>query len=369
MPAGDAAVMKGNFLSGFFSRLLALVLLFVFVVIVSCDHVKSLGTIDVDTGSMGNSDTDTGGDTESDDDTDTDFDEGSWFEQTDMPFASGSLTSAMLSDGLHVLGGSPAFQVQTINALFSDHYVYSTYLKTWSSLPANTPDVDTWGAKAHAYNGKIYLVGGWPNGDNAFRVYDLATNSWETLPAIPSSYSYAFASAVVGDFLYVAGGRNGPDVNAPMYKYDFISGRWSQCADIPQNLNYGSFSAAVWETKIYVMGGDTPGGSTILQIYDTVSDEWSRGADLGAHFDAAAGAAVAGKLYFFGGVEQGAFFVPPLRSEVNIYDIATDSWSVGAQMPTPRAFSTAQVVGDSIHVLGGFDVKQEGLATHEVFYP
>ncbi|NMB99195.1 MAG: hypothetical protein GYA35_02820, partial [Thermoanaerobaculaceae bacterium] len=55
-----------------------------------------------------------------------------------------------------------------------------------------------------------------------------------------------------------------------------------------------------------------------------------------------------GKIYVFGGNEN--------DGEVNttyIYDIATDTWTQGANMPTGRYLCTAVEVGGKIYVMGG----------------
>ena len=130
-------------------------------------------------------------------------------------------------------------------------------------------------------------------------------------------------------------------------------------------------AGAAWGNKIYVINGDAAGGATILQIYDTTTNSWSTGAGLGAHHEAAAALGHDGKVYFFGGVEEAwsnGPYVP--RDAVNIYDTATDIWSTGANMPTPRWYSTVQRVGNGFHVLGGFfDADGNSTSAHDVFDP
>lgn len=55
-----------------------------------------------------------------------------------------------------------------------------------------------------------------------------------------------------------------------------------------------------------------------------------------------------GKIYVFGGNENDAE-----TNTTYIYDIATDTWSEGAPMPTPRYLATAVVVDGKIYVMGG----------------
>ena len=312
----------------------------------------------------GNDDT---GDTDSDgicDDNDPVF---GWFAKDNLPFVAGALASAILSDGLHVLGGSTDYAGAT---RFPSHWVYSIATETWTDAPADIPDNDVWGAKAEAYNGKIYLAGGFPNGKRRFRVYDPSSNTWDYLPNIPDDYSWGFVSAVVGDYFYVIGGEAGNETNAPVHKYDLKKNKWSHCDRIPLNQGQGALAGAAWGDNIYVINGDEPGNETTLQIYDTVKDKWSFGPDLQAHHDGASAAARAGKIYFFGGaasVEMSEDFT--IRSTVNIYDVASGNWSTAASMPTGRIFSTVQNIGPAFHVLGGFVADGKARSVHEIFVP
>ena len=97
-----------------------------------------------------------------------------------MPYASGAATSAVLADGLHYLGGSSNYSG---NTRYVSHHVFRSDTGAWNKL-ADVTDRDTWGARAHAYGGKLYLVGGYPGG-NKLRVYDRGSNRWTTLQAPP----------------------------------------------------------------------------------------------------------------------------------------------------------------------------------------
>jgi N-acetylneuraminic acid mutarotase len=274
----------------------------------------------------------------------------------------------MLSDGLHVLGGAPSFNAAAGN-VYRDHYIYNPTTKAWSTA-APIPDGDTWSVQANAYKNKLYLTGGWPSGDFRFRVYDPNSNSWASLPNIPHPYSYGYVSCVVGDVLYLIGGRDGAATNAAVCIFDLGAapqGSWSLGPPIPQNRNL-ILAGAAWGTKIYVLNGDSAGGPTILQIFDTVARSWSGGAGLGAHYEAASSRSLDGKVYFFGGHTGAYYGGPGLQNAVNIYDVATNTWSQGPNMPTARFHSTVQLVASCFHVFGGF-TPDTGTAAHEAYCP
>jgi N-acetylneuraminic acid mutarotase len=290
-----------------------------------------------------------------------------WMQEV-LPYASGAAASAVLSTGLHYLGGSDNYQGDT---RYTDHYVYDAVEKAWSAAAADVPDNDTWGARAHVYQDRLYLLGGWPAG-NRFRVYDPSTDAWTSLKAPPVSFEWGFASAVIGAALYAFGGDPGPATNAPGYRYDFDTNAWAPVAAIPLNEGEGALSAAVVDARLYVLNGNPNDGTTVLQIYDSITDSWSMGATLEGHiFEAAAALAVGSDVYFFGGANRHAISdhsaTPAVvSSTVNIYDSLTDTWSTGLSMSVPKMWATAALYDGSIHVLGGLSADSLQLETHEV---
>src|SRR5260370_23818641 len=71
-------------------------------------------------------------------------------------------------------------------------------------------------------------------------------------------------------------------------------------------------------------------------------------APLPGAFNAAASAAIDGRLYVAGGVTTSVIF-----NTLYSYDPATDAWTALAPMPTPEAAAAAADVDDKLYVTGG----------------
>ena len=93
--------------------------------------------------------------------------------------------------------------------------------------------------------------------------------------------------------------------------------------------------SGAWNGKIYVAGGFIGGTSVTnaLRIYDIATNTWSSGANMPTSpgVEAAAGAVVNGKFYVMGGDD----FNNGLNTNF-IYDIATNTWTTGATLPDNR---------------------------------
>ncbi len=165
-------------------------------------------------------------------------------------------------------------------------YKYATNNDNWvlgSVIPASRRRASG-GVALH--NGKIYLVGGSTGGHgtsavryNYFDEYDPATDTWTTLPNAPHTRDHVQA-AVIGDKLYVAGGRNGNngDTIKQTDVYNFNTGQWttlpSPSGDIPTQ-RAGAASIAVGH-HVVVIGGESTQTLAHNQVeaLNTLTNTW-----------------------------------------------------------------------------------------------
>ena len=130
------------------------------------------------------------------------------------------------------------------------------------------------------------------------------------------------------------------------------------------------FALAESGGRIYVMGGEVfgtgvfPGpDSAVVDVYDVASDSWSAGVALTSARRSPAAAALNGVIYVFGG--SNAFGD---LATVEAFDTASMTWTVRAPMPTPRSEAAAAVVNAQICIIGGINTGQE-VASTECFDP
>ena len=152
--------------------------------------------------------------------------------------------------------------------------------------------------------------------------------------------------------LYVIGGVSDgtriPDVN----RYNATTNAWAPLAPIP--VASEGPCGAHWNGKLYVAEGDT--GSS-FRIYDIASNSWTLGAarPVASGYGCAAGA-LNNKVYVIGG---GA--AP--QTQLTVYDIATNSWSTGNPAPTGVFLAGYQTVGNYLYVVGGFGASPAANST------
>ena len=115
------------------------------------------------------------------------------------------------------------------------------------------------------------------------------------------------------------------------------------------------FALAEANGKIYVLGGYPFTGisSNVVQVYDIATDSWQFGPQLPQPNNHGMAAAVNGKIYLLGGQttndQDGATAV----NTVYELDPAKGTWVAKARMPTARSGGVAVVLDGKIYVAGG----------------
>jgi N-acetylneuraminic acid mutarotase len=153
----------------------------------------------------------------------------------------------------------------------SNIYIYDTKNDKWKTGSGLALERRRAAAGAAEYHGKLYLAAGIQHGHSSgtnsmFDMYDPLTDRWTALPDAPHIRDHCEA-AVVGDKLYVAGGRNTSYHEAGNFMaffsktvlevdcYDFKTASWSTIsARLP--LGTGGGSMVNLNGTLYYMGGE-----------------------------------------------------------------------------------------------------------------
>ena len=248
-----------------------------------------------------------------------------------------------------------------------------------------------------AIDGQVLVYGGQdptnkPQG--MFWKYDTAKNEWAKLPSNPAPVHHGSAVAighkfyVIGGFRLPGTGKNGWYPEDKAWVFDLDTRQWSALPPMPTAR--GALAAVAVGNKIYVSGGAgiprgaqvpdglLPGGTMelfgALEVFDTETNTWAQLAAMPTPRNHHSVAAVGGKIYAIGG-RVGSCYSGGWSSNVWMneeYDIASNSWTTRAAMPTARSGTGIAVTGGLVHVLGGegwVDDFGGVFRAHEVYDP
>ncbi|MBB6429242.1 Kelch repeat-containing protein [Algisphaera agarilytica] len=204
----------------------------------------------------------------------------SWTTGTDIPFATGSASSALIDGKVYLASGIIGSSTTQQAA------VYDPVLDSWTSI-ANIPD-DANHAAAATDGSKFYVFGGRTGGNvvgdgfNTVQVYDPNTNTWESssnpgsfLTPMPEARGGTGKAVFLNGEFYVFGGETltsaAADANGVYDRVDIynpVTNTWRSGTPIP-TARHGIFPLE-HAGVIYLAGGGTQAGfsaSNLLEAY------------------------------------------------------------------------------------------------------
>ena len=208
----------------------------------------------------------------------------------------------------------------------------------------------------------IFLIAGLgPSGDsNTNSAYNTIKDTWTVgvLAPIPGPVRSEGAGVAHGGFVYCLGGRPQFQVGSMNQRYDPTTDTWTTLAPLPVAVA-DEYGAVVVGDQIHVIGGRTDGATAPFsepktsahQVYDIASDTWSLAAPLpGPPRSELCVVAKGNNIYVLGGAALSSAV-----ATVDIYNVAAGTWSAGPPLPAPRANAACGVLGNAIYLTGGVE--------------
>ncbi len=272
-----------------------------------------------------------------------------WQQDTALPEGRKGMAVAAYENALYLFGG------ETKQGVVGSTLKYDSAARRWSKIPDKpTPSSNI---QAALVSGKIFIPGGQlANGKpgNMLEIFDPRQNRWETGAALPEPLSGYALTAFEGK-IYLFGGWNGSEPVDHVYVYDPADDDWAQRSDLPSARAYAG--AAIAGDKIYIIGG-FDGSHALPDLFayypqreKTGESPWEKLAPLPHARYAMSVSGLADMLYVFGGIsdETSPEMLPPVH-----YMPQSDQWLSFTYPPLQiGAFSGASPLESYIHIFGG----------------
>jgi hypothetical protein len=234
--------------------------------------------------------------------------------------------------------------------------VYPTgYTPTPTATPC--PSVGSWteqapypivvsGNAVASQGGNVYSFGGIANNTaiaNAYK-YTPATNTWAAIASLPASRGW-FSAASDGTYIYLLGGVDQNfTTTATLWRYDPISNTYN--TSLPSYTIPTYFHASAYlNGKIYRIAGAAIGTDFHVEVYDIATNSWSMAANYPVANHTLMAAALDGYVYAGGG---NAFPTNAYR-----YNPGTNTWDAIADLPAGRTAAASDVYNGRWLLAGG----------------
>jgi len=288
-----------------------------------------------------------------------------WSTRSDLLDANSEMSVAELNGNIYVIGGYPASRVTVRTVQVYDSTQNRWHLTTPLPIPLNH-------SMPAVANGKLYVIGGQTNSSateayvNTVFEYDPVTTNWTSRASMPTARS-AGAASVIGNLIYVAGGR--PPQGQDFAVYNVVSDQWTTLPNLPTGRNH--LAAAAIDGRVYVAGGRLDAGFTsemtaVLEMYDPETRMWATRAPLPAPRGGVNGIAVGTCFFVFGGEGPNGVF-----DNNEMYVASMNRWFKLEPLPVPvHGVTGAAYLNGWIHLPGGGTQTggSSGSTIHQVFW-
>jgi len=221
-----------------------------------------------------------------------------------------------------------------------------------------------------AVGDNFYLLGG--RGIKPISIYNTETNQW-TEGTAPETEIHHFQGVSYGNEVYVIGAMTGKypfETPLPsMLIYSPEGDTWKIGPEIPEDRRRGACGVVVDGDSVYMISGIVDGhnGTHVPWVdrYDFKTNTWTVLADAPRARDHFQVVMEHGKIYAAGGRNSSYATKQTFEltiPEVDIYDIATNSWTTldqSGNLPTERAGTSTVLYNGQLIVIGGESASQE----------
>ena len=241
---------------------------------------------------------------------------------------------------IYCAGGSEVASQTTTSRVFR----YNPITDVIGTVPAPFPPgaANTLPGGFSVFNNKLYTLGGFNVNVAATReIYEFTPGpaAWvlkNTL--LPDTNGLAYIpTATIGNFIYTGGGAEYPGTltdTTNSYRYDPTADSITTIASIPRATS--NTRGLNFCNKLYVLGGQFPTPSSEVDIYDPAANTWTVGAPMpDARRNSAMDTDGTNRVWFAGGYDGGGAIV------ASMYIFNCPVSPCGGASPTPTATATA----------------------------
>ncbi len=196
-------------------------------------------------------------------------------------------------------------------------------------------------------NGKILIAGGYTTNPalKSAELYDPATDTWSVTGSLSTARSNHTATLLPNGKVLVAGGDDNVASTSSAELYDPATGTWSVTGSLNNARQYHT-ATLLPNGKVLVVGGRGGGDNQYQQVaraevYDPATEQWSVTGSLNtARAYHTATLLQNGKVLVAGGIDGN--YNP--FSSAELYDPASGTWSVTGSLSTTRSYHTATLL-------------------------
>jgi hypothetical protein len=237
-------------------------------------------------------------------------------------------------------------------------------------------------------NGKVLVVGGYTSHGSlagSGELYDPATGTWSITGSLNRPRAFHTATLLQNGSVLVAGGTDHflDSALASAEIYDPAIGTWSNTGD-QNSARFYHTATLLPNGKVLVAGGGYPGppvspappgafklvGLKSAELYDPATGRWRYTGELNTqHAFHTATLLQNGRVLVVAGTDSISNYPTDqgVTNKAELYDLATESWSITGNLGTAREFHTATLLQNGQVLVAGGDNTANSLSSAELY--
>jgi hypothetical protein len=219
---------------------------------------------------------------------------------------------------------------------------------------------------------QIYMYGGSTNGSfhshsTLCDRYDPVANRWTSVAPMLTARNWIKGLYARGKVYAICGMDSNGDPLTSCEAYDIATNTWSAITGMPHPL-YAYQAFTYRDSLLYVCGGDDAGtcgrdnvfGSvTYTQIYNVLTDSWTTGTDMPSACSMSDCDVIGDTIYFLGGLDDYASDTSIIKGGINPTNPTQITWSWGPRLPgdwgdSGRCDGPTVALGGKLYAFGGY---------------
>ncbi|OCQ23705.1 hypothetical protein A7985_07115 [Pseudoalteromonas luteoviolacea] len=292
-----------------------------------------------------------------------------WRQAPDLPIAMQEVYPAVFKERIVVGGGFTPSETPSFFGLgpTRDVYLLNPPTGRWQKKPSLPEPRHHLGMVSNRHY--VYGIGGFTgNKDDAWQIQrtvfrlDGTFREWRKGPSLPIPLAES-VYANVGKNIHVIGGKTvskstGKHVDSDAHFVLINNAYWRKAK--PANILRSSAASAVIGDKIYVIGGRVTSADNKnvrdVEVYDVKKDTWTTVAPLPVASGGLSASVLDNKIIVSGGEVFGPnsnWRAGQAFKQVWSYDPVNDTWTSLHDMPTPRHGHGMVTLNNTLYVIGG----------------
>lgn len=159
---------------------------------------------------------------------------------------------------------------------YNDLHRYDIVNNTWEQVVGSVPGVSARRCSSMGIlNNKVYIIGGWEDSPGYLTdsyCYDISAGTTSSIASLPVATAWGQFFCQLDNYIYIAGGQNSGGLLSNLQRYDMSTNSWTQLTAMPETRCSAGTPLLYYNGGLWIISGSNQ--TTVLR-YDIAGNYWT----------------------------------------------------------------------------------------------